>query len=139
MKKFFGALSRFFQHPWFMAVVVALIISAFAVWYGAAWSLIIALPLIYDYYIGHHIASFHKRMMERYKWWRVVYAVWCALVFALVVGVIAHMLIFRWNFYFLATLWWHRLTYSLLAIQLQLRSPYACRIPPFQGMCFPIP
>ena len=103
MKKFFGALSRFFQHPWFMAVVVALIISAFAVWYGAAWSLIIALPLIYDYYIGHHIASFHKRMMERYKWWRVVYAVWCALIFALVVGVIAHMLIFRWNFYFLAT------------------------------------
>lgn len=103
MKKFFGALGRFFQNQWTVAVAVALVVSAFAVWYGAAWSLIIALPIIYDYYIGHRAASLHKRMMERFGWWRVVYGVWCALVFALVVGVIAHMLIFRWNFYFVVT------------------------------------
>ena len=103
MKKFFGALGRFFQNPWTIAVAVAVVVSAFAVWYGAAWTLTIALPIIYDYYIGHHTASLHKRMSERYAWWRVVYKVWCALVFAIVVGVIAHMLIFRWNFYFVAT------------------------------------
>lgn len=103
MKKYFEALSRFLQNPWLVAVAVALVISAFAVWYGAAWTLIIALPLVYDYYIGHHLSSLHRRMMERYGWWRVVYAIWCALIFALVVGVIAHMIIFRWNFYFLAT------------------------------------
>ena len=86
-----------------MASIVALIVAAFAIWYGAAWSLIVALPIIYDYYIGGNVARWHKALMAKYKWWRVTYAVWCALVFALVVGVILHMLIFRWNGIFLLT------------------------------------
>ena len=90
------------QSPYTVALAVAVVVSLFAVWYGAAWTLLITLPIIYDYYVGHHFAKWHKRMMER-KWWRVVYAIWCAAIFALVVGAIAHMLIFKWNFYFVAT------------------------------------
>ncbi len=86
-----------------MAVIVALIVTLFAVWYGAVWSLVVALPLIYDYYIGHRIAAVHHRLYEKYQWWRVIYAVWCAAFFALVVGVILHMLLFRWESSFALT------------------------------------
>ena len=103
MKKMFTPLKGFFTSRWLLASIVALIVAAFAIWYGAAWSLIVALPIIYDYYIGGNVARWHKALMAKYKWWRVTYAVWCALVFALVVGVILHMLIFRWNGIFLLT------------------------------------
>ena len=99
----FTPLKGFFTSRWLLASIVALIVAAFAIWYGAAWSLIVALPIIYDYYIGGNVARWHKALMAKYKWWRVTYAVWCALVFALVVGVILHMLIFRWNGIFLLT------------------------------------
>ena len=62
-----------------------------------------ALPLIYDIYVGHNIRRFHERMSERYGWWRVLWAVWCSLVFAVVVGCIANMLLFRWEFPFIIT------------------------------------
>ena len=104
MKKMFTSLKGFFTSRWLLASIVALIVAAFAIWYGAAWSLIVALPIIYDYYIGGNVARWHKALMAKYKWWRVTYAVWCALVFALVVGVILHMLIFRWNGIFLLTI-----------------------------------
>ena len=100
----FTSLKGFFTSRWLLASIVALIVAAFAIWYGAAWSLIVALPIIYDYYIGGNVARWHKALMAKYKWWRVTYAVWCALVFALVVGVILHMLIFRWNGIFLLTI-----------------------------------
>ena len=103
MKKMFTSLKGFFTSRWLLASIVALIVAAFAIWYGAAWSLVVALPIIYDYYIGGNVARWHKALMAKYKWWRVIYAVWCALVFALVVGVILHMLIFRWNGIFLLT------------------------------------
>lgn len=101
MNKFFASIKSFFTSRWFLAVVVAIIVTLFAIWYGAAWSLVIALPIVYDYYVGGRVAKLHKRLMAKYKWWRVAYAVWCALVFALVVGVILHMLIFKWNGIFL--------------------------------------
>ncbi|MBO5830348.1 MAG: signal peptidase I [Alistipes sp.] len=101
MSKFFASIKSFFTSRWFLAVVVAIIVTLFAIWYGAAWSLVIALPIVYDYYVGGRVAKLHKRLMAKYKWWRVAYAVWCALVFALVVGVILHMLIFKWNGIFL--------------------------------------
>ncbi|MBO7307161.1 MAG: signal peptidase I [Alistipes sp.] len=101
MSKFFASIKSFFTSRWFLAVVVAIIVTLFAIWYGAAWSLVIALPIVYDYYVGGRVAKLHKRLMAKYKWWRVLYAVWCALVFALVVGVILHMLIFKWNGIFL--------------------------------------
>ena len=103
MKSFFQGIKRVFSSPWFAAVVVALIISFFAVWYGAWWSLFVVLPLIYDYYIGHHIRTWHERMYKQYAWWRVVWAIWCAFVFAVVVGVIAHMLLFKWTTPFFVT------------------------------------
>lgn len=103
MSKIFTSIKGFFTSRWLLASVVAIIVTAFAIWYGAAWSLVIALPIIYDYYIGGRVAKLHKSLMAKYKWWRVLYAVWCALVFALVVGVIVHMLIFKWNGIFLLT------------------------------------
>jgi signal peptidase I len=104
MKKMFTSLKGFFTSRWLLASIVALIVAAFAIWYGAAWSLVVALPIIYDYYIGGNVVRWHKSLMAKYKWWRVIYAVWCALIFALVVGVILHMLIFRWNGIFLLTI-----------------------------------
>ncbi len=104
MNKFLSSLKSFFQQRWLLAIIVAIIVALFAVWYGAAWSLIIALPIIYDYYVGGHIAKLHKQLMAKYRWWQIIYAVWCAFVFAVVVGVILHMLIFRWNGIFLLTL-----------------------------------
>lgn len=103
IKDICGAIKRFFANPWFMAVVVAIIVAGFAIWYGAAWSLIVALPIIYDYYIGHHIRDWHRKMYKKHRWWQVLWALWCAAVFALVVGVILHMLIFKWNNPFIIT------------------------------------
>ena len=103
MKKFLSTIAAVLTSPWTMAIVVAIIVSIFAFWYGAWWSLPIALPIIYDYYIGHHIATWHRRMCERHRWWQVLWAVWCAAVFALVVGIIVHMLLFKWEKPFLIT------------------------------------
>ena len=82
---------------WTTFAVVALIVSLFAIWYGAWWSLFIALPIIFDHYITKSIASLHKKMTEKHAWWRIAWGVWCALVFALIVGVLIYMLVFRWN------------------------------------------
>lgn len=103
IKKIYTAVLNVLSSPWVLAIFTALVVSAFAVWYGAAWSLIIALPFIYDYYIGHRMATLHHKLYERYQWWRVFYAIWCALFFALVVGLIIHMLLFRWETPFLLT------------------------------------
>ena len=103
MKEFFQRINKIIKSPWLIAILVALVISGFAVWYGAWWSLFVALPLVYDYYISHKIRDWHRGMMQKHAWWRVVWAVWCALVFAIVVGVIAHMLIFKWTKPFLLT------------------------------------
>ena len=103
MKELFNKIGTFFGSAWFKAAVVAIIVGLFAVWYGAWWSLIVVLPLIYDIYVGKNILRLHERMMERYGWWRVVWAVWCSLVFAVVVGCIAHMLLFRWELPFIIT------------------------------------
>ena len=103
IKEIYAAIQRFFVNPWFVAVVVAVIVTGFAIWYGAAWSLVVALPIIYDYYIGHHLRDLHRKMYERYRWWQVIWALWCAVVFALVVGVIVHMLLFQWNKPFVLT------------------------------------
>lgn len=103
MKKFLQRIKEIVASPWTMAIFVAAIISGFAVWYGAWWSLFITLPIIYDHYIGHNIRHWHERMYKQHSWWRVVWAVWCALVFAVVVGVIVHMLLFKWNTPFLLT------------------------------------
>ena len=90
-------LKGWLTNRWFAFAVVALIVSLFAIWYGAWWSLFITLPIIYDYYITKRIAAFHKQMSVKHKWWRVAWGVWCALVFALIVGVLIYMLMFRWN------------------------------------------
>ena len=86
MKEFFNKIGAFFSSDGFKAVAVAIVVGLFAVWYGAWWSLIVALPLINDIYVGHNIRRFHARMSERYGWWRVAWAVWCSLGFAVVVG-----------------------------------------------------
>ena len=103
MKEFFKRIKSFLSSPWLAAIAVAVVISGFAVWYGAWWSLFVALPLIYDYYVGHNIRNWHGRMYKQYAWWRVAWAVWCAFVFAVVVGVIAHMLLFKWTAPFFIT------------------------------------
>ena len=103
LKSIYTAVGRFVGHPWFVFSVVAALVVLFSVWYGAAWTLIISLPLLYDHYITRRIRSWHKRMMDRHRWWRVIYAVWCALLFAVVVGVIVEMVLFRWDTPFLIT------------------------------------
>ena len=90
-------LKGWVTNRWFAFAVVALIVSLFAIWYGAWWSLFIALPIIYDYYITKRIVAFHKQMSAKHAWWRIAWGVWCALVFALIVGVLIYMLMFRWN------------------------------------------
>ena len=90
-------LKGWLTNKWFAFAVVALIVSLFAIWYGAWWSLFIALPIIYDYYITKRVAALHKQMSMKHAWWRIAWGVWCALVFALIVGVLIYMLIFRWN------------------------------------------
>lgn len=82
---------------WLAFAVVALILSSFAVWYGAWWTIFAILPLTFDYYITKRIAALHTKMSAKYAWWRIVWGVWCALVFALIVGVLVYMLVFRWN------------------------------------------
>lgn len=103
LKEIFSRVGRVVRSPWLVASFVALIAVLFALWYGAAWSLVVTLPIIYDYYIGHHTAKLHSRLMKSYGWYRVLYAIWCAAIFALVVGVILHMLLFRWEGVFLLT------------------------------------
>ena len=90
-------LKGWVTNRWFAFAVVALIVSLFAIWYGAWWSLFIALPIIYNYYITKRIVAFHKQMSAKHAWWRIAWGVWCALVFALIVGVLIYMLMFRWN------------------------------------------
>ena len=90
-------LKGWVTNRWFAFAVVALIVSLFAIWYGAWWSLFIALPIVYDYYITKRIVAFHKQMSAKHAWWRIAWGVWCALVFALIVGVLIYMLMFRWN------------------------------------------
>ena len=82
---------------WVAFAFVSVVVSLFAIWYGAWWSLFVAVPLIFDYYITRRIATLHNKLSVKYSWWRVVWAIWCALVFAIIVGVLAYMLIFRWN------------------------------------------
>ena len=103
IKSIYQSIKRIVTHPWTMAIVVAVIVSAFALWYGAAWSLVVALPLIYDYYVAHGIRNWHRKMYQKHHWWRVVWALWCAVVFAAVVGIIVHMLLFKWEQPFLIT------------------------------------
>ena len=86
IKKIYGAVRNVLSSPWVLAIFTALVVSAFAVWYGAAWSLVVTLPLIYDYYISKRIAGLHHKMVTRYSWWRIAWGVWCALVFAFLYG-----------------------------------------------------
>ncbi len=103
IKEIYGTIRGAVTNRWTLMSLVMLLVTLFSVWYGVWWSLIISLPLIYDYYISRRIRGFHHRLMERYRWWRIAWAVWCAMVFALVVGILVHMLIFRWNTPFLLT------------------------------------
>ena len=103
MKEILKHIKSFFSSPWFSAIAVALLFSGFAVWYGAWWAIVVILPLVYDYYIGHIIRDWHRGMYAKYGWWRVAWAIWCAFVFAVVVGVIVHMLLFKWTEPFLLT------------------------------------
>ena len=98
-----NSIKKFFENPWVMVALVSAIVSGFAIWYGAWWSLLVVLPLIYDHYKSQKIKGWHKRILEQHKWWRMVWAVWCALIFAAVVGVIFHMLLFRWQTPFIIT------------------------------------
>ena len=69
-------LKGWVTNRWFAFAVVALIVSLFAIWYGAWWSLFIALPIIYDYYITKRIVAFHKQMSAKHAWWRIAWGVW---------------------------------------------------------------
>ena len=97
IKQIYSAAKGYATNRWVLFGLVSAIIVLFAIWYGAWWSLFITLPIVYDYYITKYIASFHKKMCGKHAWWRIAWSVWCALVFALVLGVLVYMLVFKWN------------------------------------------
>ena len=97
IKEIYGKVKDCVTNRWVLFSCVAIIVTLFAIWYGAWWSLFVTLPLIYDYYISKRIAGLHHKMVTRYSWWRIAWGVWCALVFAIIVGVLVYMLLFRWN------------------------------------------
>ncbi|MBQ2239541.1 MAG: signal peptidase I [Alistipes sp.] len=97
IKEIYGKVRDCVTNRWVLFSCVAIIVTLFAIWYGAWWSLFVTLPLIYDYYISKRIAGLHHKMVTRYSWWRIAWGVWCALVFAIIVGVLVYMLLFRWN------------------------------------------
>ena len=97
IKEIYGKVRDCVTNRWVLFSCVAIIVTLFAIWYGAWWSLFVTLPLIYDYYISKRIAGLHHKMVTRYSWWRIAWGVWCALVFAIIVGVLVYMLFFRWN------------------------------------------
>ena len=103
IKQIYEKIKFYVTHPWTLCALMSILVTVFAVWYGAWWSLFITLPLIYDYYITRKIRTYHQQLVERYKWYRIAWAVWCAAVFALVVGVLIQMVVFRWNVPFLLT------------------------------------
>ena len=97
IKEIYGQVKGWLTNRWVVFSFVAIVVTLFAVWYGAWWSLFVALPLIFDYYISKRIAGIHQKMSKKYAWWRVAWGVWCAFVFAIIVGVLIYMLAFRWN------------------------------------------
>ena len=97
IKEIYGKVRDCVTNRWVLFSCVAIIVTLFAIWYGAWWSLFVTLPLIYDYYISKRIAGLHHKMVTWYSWWRIAWGVWCALVFAIIVGVLVYMLFFRWN------------------------------------------
>ena len=60
IKELYSNLKVWLTNRWVAFVCVALVVSLFLVWYGAWWSLIVALPIVYDYYIGGNI----KRLLH---------------------------------------------------------------------------
>ena len=97
IKEIYSKVKGWLTNRWVAFGCVAIIVSLFAIWYGAWWSLFVALPLIFDYYISKRIAQLHNKLSQQYAWWRIAWGAWCALVFAVVVGVLIYMLAFRWN------------------------------------------
>ncbi len=103
IKEIYNKVKYYLSHPWLWCAIMSVLVTVFAIWYGAWWTLVITLPLIYDYYITRKIRTYHRQLLDRYNWYRIAWAVWCAIIFAVVVGVIIQMLIFRWNVPFLIT------------------------------------
>ena len=97
IKEIYALVKGWLTNRWVVFGCVAIIVALFAVWYGAWWSLFVTLPLIFDYYITKRIAALHKKMSAKYAWWRIAWGIWCALVFAIIVGVLIYMLAFKWN------------------------------------------
>jgi hypothetical protein len=86
IKEIYGKVRDCVTNRWVLFGCVAIIVTLFAIWYGAWWSLFVTLPLIYDYYISKRIAGLHHKMVTKYSWWRIAWGVWCALVFAFLYG-----------------------------------------------------
>ncbi len=97
IKELYSNIKGWLTNRWVAFVCVALVVSLFLVWYGAWWALFVAVPIIYDFYITKRIAGWHKQFSAKYAWWRIVWGVWCALVFAIIVGVLIYMIVFKWN------------------------------------------
>ncbi len=97
LTEFFAKCKYYLTHPWLLCVLMSLSVALFAIWYGAWWSMFITLPLIYDYYISRKIRTYHRQLLERFKLYRLAWAILCAAIFAAVVGALVHMILFRWE------------------------------------------
>lgn len=103
IRNFFKRLGSALTDRRFLFALTSLIFILFVIW-TECWWLIVGEALIYDYFISRRIREWNRRACERSKAWRITYAVWCAAVFAVVFGTLAHMLISRWTTPYLLTL-----------------------------------
>ncbi len=103
IRNFFKRTGKVLSNRWFLFALTTVIFVPFVIW-TECWWLMIGEALIYDHFISHRIRTWNRRACERSKAWRIIYAVWCAAIFAVVFGTLAHMLISRWTTPYLLTL-----------------------------------
>lgn len=103
LRNIFTRAGEALSNRWTLFAITSLLLLGFIVWTGWWW-LVIGEALVYDYFISKRIKQWNQEACRRSRVYRTVYAVWCAAIFALVFGTIAHILLSRWSTPYLLTL-----------------------------------
>ncbi len=103
LRNIFSRAGEALSNRWTLFAITSLLLLGFIVWTGWWW-LVIGEALVYDYFISKRIKQWNQEACRRSRVYRTVYAVWCAAIFALVFGTIAHILLSRWSTPYLLTL-----------------------------------
>ena len=103
LRNIFSRAGEALSNRWTLFAITSLLLLGFIVWTGWWW-LVIGEALVYDYFISKRIKQWNQEACRRSRVYRTVYAAWCAAIFALVFGTIAHILLSRWSTPYLLTL-----------------------------------